>query len=550
MHRRERGAILLMTVFLVILLLGFGAFALDMGRIYLLRTEMQNAVDTAARAGALELDAQSGALNRAQAAVADLLGHEAHFSKDRELLGQKLIDNYGPANPEQSTIVFYSWIGSSDHPDVGNPEQYCTDELAGTWLADEYKCQSTDDATAHYVEVRLDPELLDADPDSYTVDLFFLPVQEIVAADVQRFASLKAQAVAGRHFLVCNYPPVMFCNPFESDPGETFAQAVDPARPGGPLLEPGDSLVLKYQSGSWAPGNFAFLLPKDDDGNYQTGARKLGEYIANPDLQGCNPPEVRTRTGSVQSWPIWGWNTRFDYYQGFNANNYPPAPNVMEYPQDEAFVTIGGLSDRFGNGVWSAADYWTEFHDYHSDQEPKPSGWDDWTRWQVYNWELSGGFTACDPDGPDNVAGTGDDITCLDPLNVLPVVVEDGQNLTYADPWTTPEPDRETIYDDPVDPAQRNTARPVVEGLPDRTHVAFGGSPESVADRRVLFTAVLDCESQGIGGSKDAVAGAFAKFFIIQTATQGASGTDYVVEYMGLADEQDEEYHVDVQLYE
>lgn len=546
--RHQNGAILVMTAVIVVLLLGFGAFALDLGRVYLQRTEMQNAADTAARAGALELDGRTGAKSRAIAAVTDLLEHKAHFSKNRELLAQL---DYQPGSPETSPIVFYSWIGSSDDPSVSDPQAYCADELAGSWLADEEKCVTTSDLNAHYVEVRLDPDLVD-DPDAYTIDLFFLPVLEIFSDDVARIAQVRAEAVAGRHFFVCNYPPVMFCNPFENV-GETFAAAVDPSRPGGPLLEPGDSLVLKYQSGSWAPGNFAFLLPKDEDGNYQTGARKLGEYIADPGQQGCTPPEVRTRTGSVQSFPIWGWNTRFDFYKSYTAADYPPAPNVMEYPQDEDFRTIGGLADRFGNGVWSAADYWTEFHDYHVPEKMKPTGWDDWTRWQVYNWELSEGYTACDPDGPDNVSGTSDDITCPHPVNDLPIVVAENQaptNDPYTDPWPTPEPDRDAIYDDPSDPALRATARPVVEGLPDPGNVDFGGSPESLAKRRVLFTAVIDCEAQNVHGGSDAVAGSFAKFFILQTATQGSSATDYVVEYMGLATDQDEEYHVEVQLYE
>jgi Flp pilus assembly protein TadG len=44
---RQRGAILVMTVLFLVILLGFAALALDLGRLYVLRTEMQNAADAA-----------------------------------------------------------------------------------------------------------------------------------------------------------------------------------------------------------------------------------------------------------------------------------------------------------------------------------------------------------------------------------------------------------------------------------------------------------------------------------------------------------------------
>ena len=542
--RKQQGAILVLSALLVVLLLGVAAFALDLGRLHVLKSEMQNAADTAARAGAMELDRRDGARNRAVAAITGLLSHQTRFARNPELLEQL---GYTPGAPEESAIVFYSWIGSEHDPDVADPAAYCADDLGGTWLPAEHKCMTTRDHDARYVEVKLYPD--PADEDSYTVDLFFLPVLEVLVEDVARVATTRARAVAGRHFLVCNYPPVMMCNPFEGE-GKSFAQAVADGD-----LEPGISLALKYQSDSWTPGGFAFLTPSDADGKWQTGAGRLGEYLGNPDLQGCTPPVVRTRTGTIQSHPLWAWNTRFNIHRGkYQSTSYAPAPNVMEYPQDIGFQPLGEI-DRFGDGNWARDEYWEAFHSYHEEyanSPGRPPGFANMTRWELYNWELEAGFPGCDPRGQEG-DGT-NPIECLEE-GALPVGnVALGQ---HDDPRDTPDPDRSDAYLNP-DPLQQNRERtkPVVEGLPGERDV----SAASVPERRVLFTAVVDCEAQEISGTQDVVVGDFAKFFMLQTATTGAGGgggtgdepesADFVVEFMELAGEEDDEIRVEVQLYE
>lgn len=549
--RKQQGAILVLSALLVVLLLGVAAFALDLGRLHVLKSEMQNAADTAARAGAMELDRRDGARNRAVAAITGLLSHQTRFARNPELLEQL---GYTPGAPEESAIVFYSWIGSEHDPDVADPAAYCAEDLGGTWLPAEHKCMTTRDHDARYVEVKLYPD--PADEDSYTVDLFFLPVLEVLVDDVARVATTRARAVAGRHFLVCNYPPVMICNPFEGE-GKSFAQAVADGD-----LEPGISLALKYQRNQWGPGNFAFLTPRDADGNEQSGASALGDYLANPELQGCTPPVVRTQTGTIQSHPLWAWNTRFDTYRGgYNHNNSVPAPNVMEYPQDTGFQPLGEI-DRFGDGNWARDEYWEAFHSYHEEyanSPERPPGFANMTRWELYNWELEAGFPACDPRGQDGVEGTNDDIDCLGTRpNDVTLPIDAARAEHNRDPWSTPQPDRSVAYVNP-DPLQqdRERTKPVVEGLPAPNRVSVG---ESVAERRVLFTAVIDCEAQGVSGNTRAVASDFAKFFMLQTATTGAGGgggtgdepesADFVVEFMELAGEEDDEIRVEVQLYE
>ena len=65
---RQRGAILVTTALLLLFLLGFMGIALDFGRLFVVKSELQTAMDSCALAAAQELDGASDALNRAASA--------------------------------------------------------------------------------------------------------------------------------------------------------------------------------------------------------------------------------------------------------------------------------------------------------------------------------------------------------------------------------------------------------------------------------------------------------------------------------------------------
>ena len=495
---KQNGAFLVISAVVFIVLLGFAALALDLGRIFVQQSEMQNAADAAARSGAMELDANEDARSRAVTAARDLLRHRGHFSRNPELLEQLV---YNPDDPTTSPIVFYSWIGSADDPPVHNPATYCAQELGGQWLADRARCLSTEDATARYMEIWLDPARA-GNADAYTVDLLFLPVLEILGDEVARFATVSARAVAGRHFFVCDYPPVMFCNPFEQV-SKSFARAVADGD-----FQVGQTVVVRSQRDQWAPGNFGFLRPRTNGGT-ESGASALGRYMADPTLQGCTTPWVHTQTGNIQSHPVWGWNTRFgDYRNSYSADDYPPAPVTLEYPRDEQYDEQG----RFGNGTWNRDEYWSTYHSYYregnQDARPKPDNWSEMTRWEVYNWEI--GETGTD--------------------GLPPCAPDDAHGVPNWDSSDCPEWGVEE------------------DKLPMDLRARAGSGPE----RRVLFTAIVDCQAQDIRGSDEGLANTFAKFFILDRGVQGAGNSDaeFTLEFMGLADEDDAEFRVEVQLYE
>lgn len=394
---RQRGAFLVMMAIMVVVLIAVAAFALDFGRVVALRAEMQNAVDAAALAGAAELDGKALARERAIAAAREALVHDSHYARIAELLGADSLPD--------AAFEFYCVIGSKNDVDVSDSgiyDTFCpggveTETGSGQWrVADDGNAHKY----AHYIRVRLDPALV---AERFTVDLMFLPVLGVFGLDPIKLVSLNATAVAGRHYYSCETPPMMLCDPYEGT-GTSLRYE----------MQPGQSILMRDQGGSnasWAPGNFGFLAPAA--GN---GAGNLAEELANPENRGCSPPVIVTSTGEVAQKTKAGINTRFDVYnappfKGAGAPaDYPPAPNVVEYPgfrpvdpQGESFRTINGLTDRFGNGDWDFDGYWADKHG----ATPRPNGWNNATnrplRAQVYEYEVN--TASMNPQPPTHTAG-------------------------------------------------------------------------------------------------------------------------------------------------
>jgi len=65
--RRQQGAVIITVCLLMLFLLGFMGIALDYGRLFIVKTELQTALDSCALSAAHELDRQAGAIARARA---------------------------------------------------------------------------------------------------------------------------------------------------------------------------------------------------------------------------------------------------------------------------------------------------------------------------------------------------------------------------------------------------------------------------------------------------------------------------------------------------
>jgi Flp pilus assembly protein TadG len=65
---RQAGAVIVLVCFVLFFLLGFMAIGFDFGRLFIVKTELQTAMDSCALAAAQELDSQASALTRARSA--------------------------------------------------------------------------------------------------------------------------------------------------------------------------------------------------------------------------------------------------------------------------------------------------------------------------------------------------------------------------------------------------------------------------------------------------------------------------------------------------
>lgn len=68
LRRRQHGAIIITVALVLMFLLGFMGIALDFGRLFIVKTELQTALDSCALSAAQELDGASDALTRATSA--------------------------------------------------------------------------------------------------------------------------------------------------------------------------------------------------------------------------------------------------------------------------------------------------------------------------------------------------------------------------------------------------------------------------------------------------------------------------------------------------
>lgn len=269
----RRGAIAPMTALGLIALLGMGALALDMGRLFNLHTELQSAVDAAALSGATQLDGNGGAMDRARAAAKGVfVSNYQRFSTDDAGMTVTIVD---------ADIVFLQ-------------------ELVTRTVA-------TSDANAQFIQIDVTPRSI----------VFFFA--SIVGAS--SFANVSAHAVAGLGSALCKVPPLMICNPVEPDVFDIDKYI-------------GSGMFLKSSGNGaqWAPGTFGLLAL--DGTNLSTNDLRDAMGRVNPEAE-CFGEVVSTNPG--QSTAIrQGFNMRFDMYDGPQASSlqtdwqYQPARNTVK----------------------------------------------------------------------------------------------------------------------------------------------------------------------------------------------------------------------------
>jgi hypothetical protein len=443
--RARDGGVAVTVAVTSAVLVGVLAIAIDLGRAYNLSTELDNAADAYALAGATQLDQTPGSCVRAMQAAIDVsLGNTETFASNTATASQRqpgevFIDrNLDPFN--NNNIRFLERVNKD-----------ANGRIIGDYIDVLYSDIADCDANAQQIEVFIDQA---SQGDPYRVGYSFAG---IIGAATETFP--KGYAIAESADLTCGFVPMMICpvNPLGAPVTETAQEWYDNHIASYDYNGYGLWMKAGKQNVQWDSGNFGWLRV----GN-MNGAKDLSDAIGM-----VNPPElcigdetVETEPGS-KSGARQAFNTRFDIWEGSvksnqGDSNWQPAPNqvkgkkrnavdrcdiapsgsggdgysdpdtpyagpgtnpspqmAMPMPRDNC--AYGGLCEsldnlgRLGDGNWDSSTYTTNMHPSPVGLLPTGGGsWDiDWdagglhpdlriSRYEMYLWEMGRAHNSTD----------------------------------------------------------------------------------------------------------------------------------------------------------
>jgi len=299
MFRDRRGSITVYTALFLTAGVSAGTLAVDVGRMSVLRSEMQNTADAAAMAGAVQLDGRDNARARAL----DVATNAAQ--------GWSAIPS-GGGDLDVASVVYYSAL-------------------------EPVPVLATSDADAVFIEVELEPK---------QVEILFQPLLNAVSNTTSSTtSSLGAIATARVDPFICHAPPLMMCDLSEVDASLDLTSTANAGR----------QVRLKEAQnagGPLAPGNFGLLALPDGS----VGAKDIEGALAAVEPEDCYSLDITTATGSKTQKVRDGLNARFDVGSGWPY----PAPDVINYPRDDTLIADSAA--LAGDGVWDISGYWQDKH--------------------------------------------------------------------------------------------------------------------------------------------------------------------------------------------
>lgn len=393
--RQEEGYALTLTLISLPFLLGVAAWIIDAARVTNLNTDLQDAVDAMALAGARELDGRDDAISRAKTAITNVkdasgVGNVAWFGNTggAKGMGSKFEVSYDAGNDGASDVSVYFLSAIPDDDDTPISPSGCSgnkDYVAATTEAD-CRVKGGDDAeksnNAKYVRVVAK---------AVNVDVIFSVFDT-------KTVPVNAEAVATYTAAACDVTPIFICNPFESSAGNPLAngKTFNENFADGNLY--GRQITMNITgSASPAPGNFGFLRVEGTQ-----GAHDLGTALATGNPGVCYTADgVDTKTGGNIGPVEQGINTRLGIYAGsYNqksgdvafrpdintrkgqkqngknlvCNKYDPEANeldAMPFPAGTNPQNIGG--GTVSSNTWDIAKYWDISHVTHAKAPSKDS---------------------------------------------------------------------------------------------------------------------------------------------------------------------------------
>lgn len=393
--REQEGYALAMTLVALPLVLALSAFVIDGSRVANLHTDIQNAVDAMALAGARELDGGDDAIQRAQAAIAEMSGNQAWFGDNGTAQGMGSKVNITFSSGDGASDVSVSFLGAipaSDDTAIGpgaceaGPGNTADCLVKGNSAAEL-------SANALYVRVVATPRAIRT--------IFRLP------GTGNDTLAVSAEAVATYSAVVCDITPIFICNPFENFPGNPIGNDLSFNKNFAQGNLYGRQINLSYgKNGQVGPGNFGFLRTL---GN---GANALAEALATSSATCYRKKGLDTKPGANVGPVTKGLNTRFGLYpngqsfpsseqayapdvnvrkgqsqgsgkgkgksSGPQCTGYDPASNAttfdaLPFPEGDTEIDIGGAT-MSGSSDWDIETYWDITHGSYS-EPPEISGY-------------------------------------------------------------------------------------------------------------------------------------------------------------------------------
>jgi Putative Flp pilus-assembly TadE/G-like len=377
----ERGAIAALAALALAALMGIAALSIDLGRAFVLESELQQAADAAAIACASQLDGQPGEQVRARDAARTLITNQQTFGAGGATVA---IEDANITFPVVAKFIF---------TDLHGGEGY---------------------STGNHCRVEIAPRQL---------NFFFAG---IVGAPTG--VSATAVAVAAMRVARCQISPLMVCNNPAISSGGTanLATNADAYRGRGMTLKYFDNGVLP------APGDYGFVATANEGIAWSATAIRGALGRINPNLE-CLGEKVSIRASHANAVRD-GLNMRFDIYptaalrddptyapaenvvKGLRRSDAqchydgaggwdkpatpyagpgssPAGPAIMGFPRDNCAYQTGGASCNanaggkpVGTGAWDRAKY-IEIN--HATGAPVPNSRQ--TRYEVYRWEIESG---------------------------------------------------------------------------------------------------------------------------------------------------------------
>lgn len=480
----KRGYVIALTLIAMPLLLGFSLLVIDVGRSGNLHTDLQNAVDAMALAGARELDGRDDAIPRAQAAI-ETLANSAAFAKAAGeggmSLGSYLTVAYDAGDNAGSTVevTFLKSIPASDDAQI-------TAAL-----------ETTDSNEASYARVRAKPQAMET--------IFPIPV-----GFTRDTVNVSAEAVAVYRASACDVTPIYICNPYESPGGgnaEDAAEALHTNFANGNLYGRQIEFHNDNTSSTPGPGNFGFLAVAAN------GANALAEALAIGKPGMCYKQNDLTTEPGVMKGPVEsGVNTRFGLYHSIGSDKdyrYRPAPNVR-MAQEQSGNTCKSYSQAVNAYDAVPLGYGATMTNIPGGGGRIATG-NNW-RLDLY-WDISHSGKKPSPLKSDP--------------NYTPPAAPAGAIRIYSSSYpggSTPagvQPSAYDVYNYEVgNPTLLADKAPNGEtGIPQcYKNYNLADYPDSTyGNRREIFAAIINCVDQGLQGRKEDVkAVAFARMFLVQ----------------------------------